>query len=163
MVEKRENKHAVIYFEPGSAAAMKDLAGQIRGNGGRTTLVWAKLWKGPISIMTEAKAVIVQKDCANEEAIVEAYRKFSHDVEIHYVNQDGVGIDAGEVYEPEPELADSEPVPAEEIGDEAESAAGIADAEEPADDEAVADDGDSSRDEEELGDSAEPDPDRLEG
>lgn len=99
---KREDKHAAIYFEPGASREMKDLANKIRAEGGRTTLVWANRWKGPESILTEAKAVVVQKGCSNEQKIVDAYRKFSHDVEIHYVDQDGAFADPGATYAEEP-------------------------------------------------------------
>jgi hypothetical protein len=96
MPENRASKHAVIYFEQGAQAAMKDLAGQIRGEGGKTTLIWAKMWKGAENMIPEARAVIIQKGCAFEEKIVEAYRKYGVDVEIHFVNEDGIGIDVAE-------------------------------------------------------------------
>lgn len=135
-MEKRENKHAVIYFEPGATDAMKDLAGQIRGEGGKTTLIWAKQWRGAENLIPEARAVIIQKGCANEEKIVEAYRKYGVDVEIHFVNQDGIGIDVAEeeaTHAAEP--AEENPEPVQEEADEgsADTAADVADTEEPAD------------------------------
>lgn len=136
-MEKRKDKHAVIYFEPGASAAMKDLAGQIRGEGGKTTMVWANRWRGAENLIPEARAIIVQKGCANEEKIVEAYRKYGVDVEIHFVNQDGIGID---VEEEEATHAASEAQIAEPVQEEADEApadpeADAADAVELADDE----------------------------
>jgi hypothetical protein len=95
-MSSRSDKHAVIYFEQGAQAAMKDLAGQIRGEGGKTTLIWARMWKGAENMLPEARAVIIQKGCSHEEDIVAAYRKYGIDVEIHFVNEDGIGIDVAQ-------------------------------------------------------------------
>jgi len=114
MAENRASKHAVIYFEQGAQAAMKDLAGQIRGEGGKTTLVWANRWRGAENLITEARAVIIQKGCANEEKIVEAYRKYGVDVEIHFVNQDGIGIDAYEEEAADVAIEETNPEPVQE-------------------------------------------------
>jgi len=113
-MENRSSKHAVLYFEPGATEAMKDLAGQIRGEGGKTTLIWAKQWKGAENLIPEARAVIIQKGCANEEKIVEAYRKYGVDVEIHFVNQDGVGIDVEEEEATHAAIEEETPEPVQE-------------------------------------------------
>lgn len=137
MVSKRESKHAVIYFSPGSAPAMKDLAGQIRGEGGRTTLVWSAKWRGPENLIAEARAVIIERGCANAEKIAAAYEKYGEDVEIHYVNSDGYGEDATakEAADAPIEETHSEPVRAEEESHSDADTADAADAVEPADDE----------------------------
>lgn len=136
-MEKRDNKHAVIYFEPGATEAMKDLAGQIRGEGGRTTLIWAKQWRGAENLIPEARAIIIQKGCANEEKIVEAYRKYGVDIEIHFVDQNGIGIDVEEeeATHAASEAQIAEPVQEEDDEAPADPEADAADAVELADDE----------------------------
>lgn len=86
---KRERQHAVLYFEAGNSVAFKELAARIRSEGGRTTLVWSDRWSGTENLLMEARAVVIQKDCANAEAICAAYRQYAHDVEIHFVNTEG--------------------------------------------------------------------------
>ena len=98
---------------------------------------WAKMWKGAENLIPEARAVIIQKGCANEEKIVEAYRKYGVDVGIHFVNEDGIGID---VVEEEASHVAEEETYSEPVRTEAESAAAdpeedAVDAVEPADDE----------------------------
>lgn len=149
-MEKRKDKHAVIYFEQGAQAAMKDLAAQIRGEGGKTTLIWAKKWVGDENMLPEARAVIIQKGCANEEKIVNAYRKWGVDVEIHFVNEEGIGIDA-EAYEEEAadvaiEETNPEPVPEEEVYAATDAEANDIDAIEADDDESADDDIDPVQD-----------------
>lgn len=136
-MEKRDNKHAVIYFEPGATEAMKDLAGQIRGEGGKTTLIWAKQWRGAENLIPEARAIIIQKGCANEEKIVEAYRKYGVDIEIHFVDQNGIGIDVEEeeATHAASEAQIAEPVQEEDDEAPADPEADAADAVELADDE----------------------------
>lgn len=143
MPENRASKHAVIYFEPGAQEAMKDLAGQIRGEGGKTTMIWAKMWRGVENLITEARAVIIQKGCANEDEIVEAYRKYGVDVEIHFVNEDGIGVDAAQeeaaddaIEEETPEPVQEEAVPAPAATEADEAVADEAADPEPEDDEA---------------------------
>jgi hypothetical protein len=150
MTENRASKHAVLYFEPGATEAMKDLAGQIRGEGGKTTLIWAKQWRGAENLIPEARAVIIQKGCANEEKIVEAYRKYGVDVEIHFVNQDGVGIDVEEEEATHAAIEEEtpEPVQEEEADDSEAEAAADADAVESADDEPEDVSGDPLQDDE---------------
>lgn len=150
MTGKRSDKHAAIYFEQGAQEAMKDLAAQIRGEGGKTTLVWAKMWRGAENMISEARAVIIQKGCANEEKIVEAYRKYGVDVEIHFVNEDGIGVDAEgeEAAHVTIEETNPEPVQAEGSYAPTDTGEGEADADEPADDEPEDDEGDSLPDEE---------------
>lgn len=162
-MEKRKDKHAVIYFEPGSAAAMKDLAGQIRGEGGKTTLVWANKWKGPENLMPEARAVIIEKGCSNEEKIVEAYRKYGIDVEIHFVNEDGIGIDVAEEEATHAAIEETNSEPVQEEADDAaaDPEAGVADADESADDESDDDASDQVQDDEGT-DPGDSEKDRLE-
>lgn len=164
MTDKRADKHAVIYFEQGASAAMKELAGQIRGEGGKTTLVWAKQWIGAENMLPEARAVIIQKGCANEAKIVEAYRKYGVDVEIHFVNEDGVGIDVAEEEAADVTIEEEtpEPVQAEAEAEDESADADVPEAEEPADDEPEDDSSDPVQDGE-GDDSGVDEEDRLEG
>lgn len=163
MPENRASKHAVIYFEQGASAAMKDLAGQIRGEGGKTTMIWAKQWKGVENLIPEARAVIIQKGCHFEDEIVAAYRKYGVDVEIHFVTEDGIGIDVAEeeaadvaIEETNPEPVQEEAVPAPTVTE-----ADEADAEDAADDEPEDDEPDLLPDGEGT-DSGDAEEDRLE-
>jgi hypothetical protein len=87
--EQRSKRHAALYFSPKNSAAFKELAARIRGDKGRTTLVWSKNWKGAESIMTEARAIVVERGCRNADKIVEAYRRYAIDVEIHMADANG--------------------------------------------------------------------------
>jgi hypothetical protein len=98
---RREKRHAVLYFSPKNSAAFKELAMRIRSDGGRTTLVWSKQWKGAESILVECRGVVIEKGCANETDIVEAYRRYSHDVEIHFADANGEFTDEDEETEDE--------------------------------------------------------------
>lgn len=161
MAGNRASKHAVIYFEQGAQAAMKDLAGQIRGEGGKTTLIWANRWKGAANMIPEARAVIIQKGCANEEKIVEAYRKYGVDVEIHMVNEDGIGIDAEEATYAAIEEETPEPVQEEDTSASADQEADASDAESTTDDEPE-DDGSDSLPDDEGTDPGDDEEDRVE-
>lgn len=86
---QREKRHATLYFSAKNGAAFKELASRIRGDGGRTTLVWSSQWKGAESIMSEARAIVVERGCPNAEDIVEAYRRYAADVEVHYADSNG--------------------------------------------------------------------------
>jgi hypothetical protein len=87
--EQRAKRHAVLYFSPKNSDAFKELAARVRSDGGRTTLVWSNRWKGAESILTECRAIIIEKDCANATAIQEAYRRYAVDCEIHFADADG--------------------------------------------------------------------------
>jgi len=100
---KRDKKHAVIYFNPGSTNIMKELAKKIRAEGGRTTLVWSNKWQGAQNILPEAKAVVIEIDCANAEEIQDAYLALASDVEVHFVDHDGEFIGEDTATEPEAE------------------------------------------------------------
>lgn len=162
-MEKRKDKHAVIYFEQGAQAAMKDLAAQIRGEGGKTTMIWAKKWRGDENMLPEARAVIIQKGCANEAKIVKAYRKWGVDVEIHFVNEDGIGIDATdeEAADVTIEETNPEPVQEEAVYATTDAEADDADAVEADDDESADDDSDLVQDGEGT-DPGDAEKDRLE-
>lgn len=86
---QREKRHAALYFSPKHSKAYKELAARIRSDGGRTTLIWSNQWKGAESILTECRAIVIEKGCANAENIEEAYRRYAIDVEIHYADSDG--------------------------------------------------------------------------
>lgn len=86
---QREKRHAALYFSPKNSDAYKELAARIRSDGGRTTLVWSRQWKGAESIMSEARAIVVEKGCQNADDIVEAYRRYAIDVEIHFADASG--------------------------------------------------------------------------
>jgi hypothetical protein len=99
--EKRDTKHAVLYFDSGNSNEFKDLASRVRSEGGKTTLVWSDRWRGPENLMMEARAVIIQKDCLNAQLICDAYRKYANDVEIHFVNSLGEFEEEEVVIEPD--------------------------------------------------------------
>lgn len=86
---QREKRHAALYFSPKNSAAFKELAARIRSDGGRTTLIWSQQWQGAESILTEARAIVIEQGCKNADAIVEAYRRYSIDVEIHFADENG--------------------------------------------------------------------------
>jgi hypothetical protein len=86
---QREKRHAALYFSPKNSKAYKELAARVRSDGGRTTLVWSSRWRGAESILTECRAVVIEKGCVNADAIVEAYRRYAIDVEIHFADADG--------------------------------------------------------------------------
>jgi len=86
---QREKRHAALYFSPANSTAYKELAARIRNDGGRTTLVWSKQWKGPESIRTEVRAIVVEAGCANADKIVEAYQRYAIDVEVHFADASG--------------------------------------------------------------------------
>ena len=108
---QREKRHAVIYFSPKNSKAYKELAARVRSDGGRTTLVWSNQWKGAESILTECRGVIIERNCKNADDIVEAYRRYAVDVEIHYTDENGEFSEDGEAEE---ETITEEPVTAEE-------------------------------------------------
>ena len=87
--ERRDNKHALIYFDRGNSAAFKELAARVREAKGRTTLIWSSRWSGPADILKEGRAVIIQEGCANAKDICDAYRQYASDVEIHFVDSAG--------------------------------------------------------------------------
>ena len=87
--QQREKRHAALYFSAKNSAAFKELAARIRSDGGRTTLVWAKQWKGAESILTECRAIVIEEGCVNADDIVEAYRRYGQDVEVHYADENG--------------------------------------------------------------------------
>ena len=93
--ERRDSKHAIIYFDRKNTEAFKELGARVREAKGRTTLVWSSRWQGPQNILKEGRAVIIQKGCANADDICDAYRQYASDVEIHFVD------DAGEFLEGE--------------------------------------------------------------
>lgn len=101
---QREKRHAVLYFSAKNGPAFKELAARIRGDGGRTTLVWSNQWKGAESILAEARAVVIERGCVNEEDIVEGYRRYASDVEIHFADGNGEFTDGEPVEETEEEL-----------------------------------------------------------
>lgn len=111
----RSAQHVAIYFNAGSSEIMKTLAQKIRAKQGKTTLIWSDRWNGPENLLMEVRAVIIEIDCANHEEIRESYLKFGQDVEVHYVDHDGVFVDnpepekeADDTVKTEPETGESE-------------------------------------------------------
>jgi hypothetical protein len=96
-MSKRSEKHAVLYFQQANGPAFKELAKRLRSEGAKTTLVWNYLFRDSSAILPEARAIVVQAGMSNSSFIVDAYRKYAHDVEIHLVEADGetfVDVDA---------------------------------------------------------------------
>jgi hypothetical protein len=87
--EQRQRQHAALYFDAKNSKAFKELAGRIRSEGGRTTLIWSDRWNGPENMLMEARAVVIQQGCDNANEICDAYRKYAHDVEIHFADENG--------------------------------------------------------------------------
>jgi hypothetical protein len=94
MATDKEGKKllAVLYFSSNCGAAYKKLAERVRSEGSRTTLVWSNQFKGPESMIEEARAVIIHKN-ARAEMIAHAYETLGQDVEIHFADDDGEFID----------------------------------------------------------------------
>lgn len=111
--EQRSKRHAVLYFSPKNSDAYKELAARVRSDGGRTTLVWSDRWKGAESILTECRAIIIEKGCPNDTAIQEAYRRYAVDCEIHFADANGE-------FEEATDTADPQTVIVEDIGDDLE-------------------------------------------
>lgn len=86
---KRDKRHAALYFSPKNSKAYKELAARVRSDGGKTTLVWSNQWRGAESILTECRAIIVEEGCKNAEDIVEAYRRYAVNCEIHFADANG--------------------------------------------------------------------------
>lgn len=80
---------SVIYFRESSGIMAKALALRVRDQGAMTRLVWSRLFKGEENIIENAQAVVIELDCPGSAKIALAYERFAHDVEIHYVDQDG--------------------------------------------------------------------------
>jgi len=86
---QREKRHAALYFSPKNSEAYKELAARVRSDGGKTTLVWSNRWRGAESILTECRAIIVEEGCENADDIVEAYRRYAVNCEIHFADAKG--------------------------------------------------------------------------
>ena len=84
---------SVVYFREDSGAMAKALGTRIRDQGAMTRLIWAHLFTGEDTIIENARAVVIEADCAQAAKIALAYERFAHDVEIHYVTAEGQFID----------------------------------------------------------------------
>lgn len=89
----KSDKHAAIYFDKANNKSMIELAKRLRSSGARTTLIWGSKFTGSEAMQPEARAVLIQKGCANAKLIESTYRKLAHDVEIHYIGIDGEFIE----------------------------------------------------------------------
>lgn len=87
---------SVVYFREASGAMAKRLAIRIRDTGVECNLIWSHLFHDKDDIVSEAKAVIIEAGSPRSKDIADAYLKFAHDVEIHYVSRDGEFIDKPE-------------------------------------------------------------------
>lgn len=106
----RSEKHAAIYFDSRHGKAFKELAARVRGEGGRTTLVWSSQFRGAQSLLPEARAVIIEQGAPNAALIEDTYSKLAHDVEIWYADENGEFLN-GETPDVEPESENPEDVP----------------------------------------------------
>lgn len=104
--ERRDSKHAIIYFDRKNTEAFKELGARVREAKGRTTLVWSSRWQGPQNILKEGRAVIIQKGCANADDICDAYRQYASDVEIHFVDDAGEFLEGETAVDPTQESGD---------------------------------------------------------
>lgn len=80
---------AVVYFRKDSGAMAKALGVRIRDQGAMTRLVWAHNFRGEEDIVEQAQAVTIQATVANAGFIARCYEMFTHNVEVHYVDDDG--------------------------------------------------------------------------
>jgi hypothetical protein len=80
---------SVIYFKESSGTMAKSLGMRVRDQGAMTRLVWSRLFKGEESIIENAQAIVIEDGCPGAAKIAVCYERFAHDVEIHYVDEEG--------------------------------------------------------------------------
>lgn len=100
--ESQHKQRAVIFFEKGNDANIKNFASRVRiDNNVEATLVWSYLFS--VDDMPLADAVIIELGARQAGNIEAAYRRVLPDIEVHYVNSEGdwAQKDAKDKTEPE--------------------------------------------------------------
>lgn len=91
--EMKKRPVSVIYFSQDSGDMAKRLGTRIRDQGALTRLVWSHLFRGPEQLIPEARAVVIQTSAPNSKLIAKCYQKFTHECEIHFVDNEGNFVD----------------------------------------------------------------------